>query len=98
MSDQDFEEMRSALRLVVKNHTYQAPAGNTNCRFCDNDMDDEGTSEDMHDEDCVIHAVRKALKSAKAALQKSHSPQPNGYLENKDHPDDGPDRRGMGDW
>jgi len=37
-------------------------------------------------------------ETAQVSIPKSYSPQPNGYLENEDHPDDGPDRRGMGDW
>jgi len=42
--------------------------------------------------------IARAAIEAMSALSKSYSPQPNGYLEDKDHPDDGPDRRGMGDW
>lgn len=42
--------------------------------------------------------AKKALWDGTMTFPKSYSPQPNGYLEDKDHPDDGPDRRGMGDW
>lgn len=42
--------------------------------------------------------IAKAAIEAMNAFPKSYSPQRNGYLENKDHPDDGPDRRGMGEW
>lgn len=50
-----------ALNAVMANITYTTPAGNTNCRFCDNDMDHQGTHRDMHDKGCVAHQVTAAI-------------------------------------
>ena len=65
------ETMTKALKGVLDEHTYEAPAGNTNCRFCDNDMDHEGTFEDMHEPDCIIHFVRSAVAISKALPSES---------------------------
>lgn len=65
------ETLTKALKGVLDEHTYEAPAGNTNCRFCDNDMDHEGTFEDMHDPDCIIHSVRSAVALSKALPSES---------------------------
>jgi hypothetical protein len=58
-------EMYEALGAVLANHAYFAPAGNKNCRFCDNDLDHEGTFRDMHAPDCVVHIIRAARAKAK---------------------------------
>ena len=58
-------DMFEALGAVLANHAYFAPAGNKNCRFCDNDLDHEGTFRDMHSPDCVVHIIRAARAKAK---------------------------------
>jgi len=50
-----------ALEILLKSITYVTPSGNENCRFCDNNMDHEGTYEDMHADDCFVHIARAAL-------------------------------------
>lgn len=59
-----YNDMLMALRAVNGDHTYITPGGHENCRFCDNNMDHEGTYLDMHSSDCVIHKVRAALVKA----------------------------------
>jgi acetolactate synthase regulatory subunit len=56
-----YDAMREALEKIVATYEYTTPAHTTNCRHCDNNMDHEGTYEDMHAPDCVIHDVRAAL-------------------------------------
>lgn len=51
----------AAARALVAAHEYKTPAGTTNCRYCDNNMDHEGTYADMHAEDCPVRAAKAAL-------------------------------------
>ena len=53
-----------ALAAVVDDCTYETADGASNCRFCDNLMDHEGTHRDMHDADCLVHKARAALSAA----------------------------------
>lgn len=50
-----------ALRDLADNGTYGTPAGTTNCRYCDNCMDHEGTFRNMHADDCLINKARALL-------------------------------------
>ena len=59
------EELVEALKQAESGHEYTTPAGATNCKFCDNCMDHEGTFEDMHADDCVIKGIRAVLKKGK---------------------------------
>lgn len=65
------EAITKAMKGVLAEHKYVAPAGNTNCRFCDNDMDHEGSFVDMHEPDCIIHSVRDAIALSKALPSES---------------------------
>lgn len=51
------------IQKVIDNITYETPVGTTNCRFCDNNMDDEGTYQDMHAPDCIIHELLAVLRN-----------------------------------
>jgi hypothetical protein len=79
------ERQRDALlRLLVRvndDYEYQTPAGTTNCRHCDINMDDLGTGDDMHAANCVIREITAAIADAKGktktgsireALRESH--------------------------
>jgi len=56
---------RSALLMLlhrfVDHCEYKTPAGATNCRHCDNNMDHEGTYKNMHAEDCIIRTAQGVL-------------------------------------
>lgn len=58
------DELLAALRAIVSNSTYETPGGYENCRFCDNNMDHEGTFKDMHDPDCEIRKAKIAIAKA----------------------------------
>lgn len=62
-----FGELVEALTLVESGHEYKTPAGTINCRFCDHCMDHEGTFEDMHAPDCLIHGIRAVLAKVEAS-------------------------------
>jgi hypothetical protein len=51
-----------ACQAVLDGISYETPAGYINCRFCDADLDHAGTFRDMHEQDCVIHTIREAMK------------------------------------
>ena len=61
------EELVAALGKIYDNHEYETPAGTTNCRFCDNNTDHDGTYADMHAPDCVVNEIRAALSAAEPA-------------------------------
>lgn len=58
-------ELLEALKNMVVGVTYKLGDGGENCRFCDANMDDEGTGLDMHDDDCVVHVARAAIAKAR---------------------------------
>ena len=58
------EGMREALQIALNSSEYTRDDGGTNCRFCDEDMDHEGTFKDMHNKDCIVHRFRAALAQA----------------------------------
>ena len=58
------EGMRGALQIALNSSEYTRDDGGTNCRFCDEDMDHEGTFKDMHNKDCIVHRFRAALAQA----------------------------------
>ena len=62
---QGSDEAVKALEKIIKSSTYLSAVGNTNCRFCDNDMDHQGTYENMHEADCEILTATKALAQLK---------------------------------
>ena len=62
---QGSDEAVKALEKIIKSSTYLTALGNTNCRFCDNDMDHQGTYENMHEADCEILTATKALAQIK---------------------------------
>lgn len=55
------DRMQAAIRSVLADITYETPAGTTNCRFCDHNMDHDGTHLDQHDKACVVHDLRAVL-------------------------------------
>lgn len=59
------DELVAALESILANITYEHGGGRENCRFCDADMDHEGTFADMHTKDCEVHKIRAALAKAK---------------------------------
>ena len=61
LEESHHEELVEALTLVEAGHEYKTPAGTKNCRFCDHNTDHEGTYEDMHAPDCMIHSLRTLL-------------------------------------
>ena len=63
-SEMAIERMRGALQAVLDGIVYETPAGTENCRFCDQNMDHEGTYAEMHDSKCIVHQIRAALKAA----------------------------------
>lgn len=58
------DQLVAALHRAVEECEYKTPAGTTNCRYCDNNMDHRGTGEDMHEKGCVIVQARQALAGA----------------------------------
>lgn len=60
------DAMEQALRNAVANITYDTPAGTTNCRFCDCNMDHEGTHKNMHADDCEVRDISAALAKLEA--------------------------------
>ena len=58
------EGMWGALQIALNSSEYTRDDGGTNCRFCDEDMDHEGTFKDMHNKDCIVHRFRAALAQA----------------------------------
>ena len=56
------EKMELVIKKIIKEIEYTTPEGNTNCRFCDNNLDDLGTFEDMHNESCIIHDLLESLR------------------------------------
>lgn len=60
------EALLEALGGLVENATYLTPVTEKeNCRYCDEDMDHEGTFRDMHDTNCPIKAATTALSAAR---------------------------------
>jgi hypothetical protein len=53
------------LKRLTDAHIYTTPAGTTNCRYCDNNMDHEGTYQNMHADDCPIKAALRPTTPAK---------------------------------
>lgn len=55
----------SSFKCCRKGSRYEedsAPGyGTYNCRFCDLNLDDMGTGEDMHSADCLIRTLRSVL-------------------------------------
>jgi hypothetical protein len=58
------DELRDCLIWMVNHIEYKTPHGANNCRYCDNNMDHEGTYREMHAKDCPIHAARLAIAKA----------------------------------
>lgn len=57
----DSNALKGAIVAVLENESYQTPYGTYNCRFCDLNLDDMGTGEDMHSADCLIRTLRSVL-------------------------------------
>ena len=58
-------ELAAVLCVAENTHEYITPVGTTNCRFCDNCMDHEGTFVNMHAEDCFVLQARAVIALAK---------------------------------
>jgi len=56
------EHLIVALSVLVDRCEYTTPAGSKNCRYCDNNMDHEGTYENMHDAVCPIRDAQLVLR------------------------------------
>lgn len=62
-------DIAKVLRRMVNECEYKTPSGATNCRYCDCDMDHEGTHENMHAARCVVREAQAVLRYIEPEVQ-----------------------------
>lgn len=58
-------DLSSVLQRMVDECEYTMPSGAKNCRYCDCNMDHEGTYENMHTARCVVRDAQAVLRYTK---------------------------------